>query len=246
MATVLITGANRGIGYVLAEAFVARGDDVIATARNTADARLSALTERSGRMRVLPMALDDFASIDRLGATLEGQPIDIFISNAALTGGELGTFGQTDYERFEACLVANAMAPMRLAERLAESVAASERRIMFFIGSRLGAHPFLGYAGYMVSKTALTQVVMQVSLALKTRGVIAVAAHPGWVATDATASHGQAPLTPAQSAAMLMGIIDKLTMADSGRFFDPDGSELPLVTRQLEEKPYGKAKGATR
>ncbi len=247
MPTIVITGANRGLGLAFAQAYAARGWQVLAAVRGAPGAGLDALREaHAGRVEIMRLDLADFASIDAFGASLAGRAVDVLLSNAALTGGPLGVFGETDYERFEQCLRVNSMAPMRLAERLAESVAASEKKIMFFIGSRLGAHPFFGYAGYVISKTALNQVVKQVSMALRERAVIVAAAHPGWVATDATADHGAAPLTPEMSAAMLIKVIDGLTLEKTGRFFDPDGSELPLVTQQTEPKPYGKPKGARR
>ena len=245
MPTVLITGANRGLGLAFAQGYAARGWRTIAAIRGPIEGALAGLVEAHG-VETVPLDLADFGSIDALGARLDGVAIDYLIGNAALTGGPLGTFGQTDYPRFEACLRINTMAPFRLAEVLAPHVAASDRKVMFFIGSRLGAHPFFGYSGYVISKTGLNQVVKQISLALEPQGVIAAACHPGWVGTEATAEHGLAPLTPTMSAEMLMKIIDRLTIRDTGSFFDPDGSVLPLVTQQTEQRFYGKPKGATR
>lgn len=247
MPTVLITGASRGLGLAFAEAYAARGWRTIAAIRGETTGRLAELVaDPTLRMEIVPLDLSDFATIDALGWRLRGVPIDFLISNAAMTGGPLGVFGQTDYDRFEQCLRVNTMAPFKLAEVLAANVAASERKVMFFIGSRLGAHPFFGYSGYVVSKTGMNQVAKQVSLALAPQAVTVAACHPGWVGTEATAEHGLAPLTPAMSAEMLIKIIDRLTIADTGRFFDPDGSELPLVTQQTEQKFYGKPKGAVR
>lgn len=247
MPTVLITGANRGLGLAFAEAYARRGWRTIAATRAHADGKLAALAaDPAMHVELVTFDLADFASIDALGVQLRGVPIDFLISNAALTGGPLGEFGNTDYDRFEQCLRVNTMAPFKLAEVLAGNVAASDRKVMFFIGSRLGAHPFFGYSGYVVSKTGMNQVAKQVSLALAPQGVTVAACHPGWVGTEATAEHGLAPLTPAMSAEMLMKVIDRLTIADSGRFFDPDGTELPLITQQTEQKFYGKPKGAVR
>lgn len=247
MPTVLITGASRGLGLAFAEAYAARGWRVIAAVRCEPAGRLAELIDDPRTdMAWHPLDLANFASIDALGESLRGVPIDFLISNAALTGGPLGEFGKTDYERFADCLKVNTMAPLKLAEALADSVMLSDRKVIFYIGSRLGAHPFFGYAGYVISKTGVNQVTKQVSMALAKHGVTVAACHPGWVGTEATSEHGQAPLTPEMSAAMLIKIIDRLTIADTGRFFDPDGSELPLVTQQLEQKFYGKPKGASK
>jgi NAD(P)-dependent dehydrogenase (short-subunit alcohol dehydrogenase family) len=247
MPTVLITGANRGLGLAFAQAYAMRGWRIIAAIRGPLEGPLADLVAaHPDTMEAVPLDLGDFATIDALGARLHGVAIDFLIGNAALTGGPLGVFGQTDYDRFAQCLKINTMAPFRLAEVLAANVAASDRRVMFFIGSRLGAHPFFGYSGYIVSKTALNQVVKQAAMALAPQGITVATCHPGWVGTEATAEHGLAPLTPAMSAQMLMAIIDDLTIADTGTFFDPDGSTLPLVTQQTEQRFYGKPKGATR
>ena len=148
MSTVLVTGANRGLGLAFAQAYLRAGWDVLATIRGTLTGPLAKLAEANpDRLQIRQLDLDNSASIDALGAGLHGIAVDVFISNAALTGGEIGTFGQTDYERFEKCLRANTIAPLRLAERLADSVMISDRKIMFFLGSRLGAFPFFGYAG---------------------------------------------------------------------------------------------------
>ncbi len=247
MPTILITGASRGLGLAFVEAYAARGWRTIAAVRSEAEGRLAELVaDPALSVETVPLDLADFETIDALGWRLRGVAIDFLISNAAMTGGPLGVFGETDYARFEQCLRVNTMAPFKLAEVLAANVAMSERKVMFFIGSRLGAHPFFGYSGYVISKTAMNQVAKQVSLALEAQGVTVAACHPGWVGTEATAEHGLAPLTPSMSADMLMKVIDRLTIADTGRFFDPDGSELPLITQQTEQKFYGKPKGAVR
>lgn len=245
MPTVLITGASRGLGLAFAEAYAMRGWRTIVAVRSALSGRLAELA-RDACVEPVTLDLADFSSIDMLAQQLRGVPIDLLISNAALTGGPLGVFGETDYARFADCLHVNTMAPFKLAEALAANVAMSERKVMFFIGSRLGTHPFFGYAGYVVSKTGLNQVVKQVSMALAPQGVTVAACHPGWVGTEATSEHGIAPLTPEASAEMLMKVIDRLSLANTGRFFDPDGTELPLVTQQHEQKFYGKPKGAVR
>ena len=76
--------------------------------------------------------------------------------------------------------------------------------------------------------------------------VCSVAAHPGWVATDATAAHGSVALTPNESVALLIKVIDGLTINATGKVFDRDGTDLPLATQQTKEKFYGKPRSAVR
>jgi len=126
---------------------------------------------------------------------------------------------------------------MLVSERLAANVAASGRKIILNISSRIGPGAGYGFVAYRASKTALNQVTRQVAYALKDKGVICIAVHPGWVQNHRTV--GTAAWTPDQSVAALAAVVACLTPTDSGKFFDPDGSELPLVTQQLAPKPYG-------
>jgi NAD(P)-dependent dehydrogenase (short-subunit alcohol dehydrogenase family) len=235
MPTALVTGANRGLGLAFAQALVAQGWVVFATARlpETADELASTVP----RERILPLDLEAPETIAALKHRLGTQPIDLLLSNGALTVTPADEFGTVDYGFWERAFRINTMGPMRLAEAFVENVAASERKIMFFISSRMGAAPRPGTIGYRASKSALNQVVLQIALATKSRGIVAAAAHPGYVASRPTGYRGA--LSPQQSAAALLAIIDRLTPNDSGAFFDPDGTTLPIVTRQENPNAFG-------
>ncbi len=240
---VLITGANRGIGRAFVEAYLARDWHVVATVR---DPQAVAPFAGGTAERLLIEALDvtDAASVRAAAVRLAGVPIDVLVSNAALTGGPIGAFGAFDHQRFAAACAVNAGGFMTLVEAFAAHVAASRDRKILAISSRIGANPFYGYAEYFASKAALNALVKQVAVALAPRGIAVAAAHPGWVATEATAAQGQAPLTATDAAALLVKVIDGLSIERTGRFFDPDGSELPLVTQQHEVKFYSKPRDA--
>jgi len=239
MSTVVITGANRGLGLGLTKKALDLGHRVLATAREPDKAtELQALaTASAGRLSLHALDLADFGAIDRFAAALAGAPVDVLLGNGAITWAKANPFGQTDYGSWAEHFRVNAMAPMRLAERFADSVAASARKTMFFIASRVGPTPAFGFVESRSSKSAQTQVVYQCALALKPRGIICACGHPGWVATRATGHKGA--LTADQSAALLWSVIDRLTVADTGKFFEPDGSTLPIVTQQTAAKPYG-------
>lgn len=245
MSTVMVTGANRGLGLGLTKKALALGHRVLATARDPDNAPdLQALAAASpGKLTLHRLDLGDFAAIDRFAAELAGTPIDVLLSNGAITWAKVNPFGQTDYESWADHFRVNTMAPMRLAERFAGHVAASARKTMFFIASRVGPTPAFGYVESRSSKSAQTQVVYQCALALKPRGIICACAHPGWVATRATGNTGA--LTADESAALLWGVIDGLTIADTGKFFEPDGSTLPIVTQQTAAKSYGMTQPAS-
>jgi NAD(P)-dependent dehydrogenase (short-subunit alcohol dehydrogenase family) len=240
MPTVLITGANRGLGLGFAEVFLADGWRVIAAVRDPAAAKeLAALT---GDLAVEQLDLADFSSIERLGGRLHGQPIDLLLGNAAKTDNPASTVGNTNYEAWMQAFKVNCMAQMKLAETFVENVAASAQKKMFFISSRIGANPPAGMILFRSSKSALNQVVMQLSLMLKDRGIAVACAHPGFVQTPSTANMGV--FTSHESATYLKKIIDGLTLAGSGQFYEPDGSTLPIVTRQTNPNAFGSKPGA--
>lgn len=245
MSTVVITGANRGLGLGLTRKALALGHRVLATARDPDKAAdLQALAGSSaGKLSLHRLDLGDFAAIDSFAASLAGTPIDVLLSNGAVTWAGNRPFGATEYESWTEHFRVNAMAPMRLAERFADLVAASSRKTMFFIASRVGPTPAFGHVESRSSKSAQTQVVYQCALALRPRGIICACAHPGWVATRATGNTGA--LTADESAGLLWGVIDRLTLADTGTFFEPDGSTLPIVTQQTAAKPYGMTQPAS-
>jgi NAD(P)-dependent dehydrogenase (short-subunit alcohol dehydrogenase family) len=87
------------------------------------------------------------------------------------------------------------------------------------------------------SKSALNQVVFQLHMMLKERGIAVACAHPGFVRTKSTADMGV--FTAEESAGHLKKIIDGLTVATAGQFFEPDGSTLPIVTRQMNPHAFG-------
>ena len=184
----------------------------------------------------------DQGSVRALAGALTGQPIDPLINDASIPGKHRSSaFGETDYSEWGEIFATNTVGGMMVAEAFADHVAASGRGVIATISSRLGSEPTYRLVPYRISKTALNQVVMQIALALRERGVISVALHPGWVQNDISGT--RAVLTPDESAAMLAGVIGGLTIADTGKFFEPDGSELPLITQQFADKPYSMPKG---
>jgi NAD(P)-dependent dehydrogenase (short-subunit alcohol dehydrogenase family) len=243
--TAFVTGASRGIGLAFATRFAAAGWRVHAASRTLTPALRELAARHPAAVHHHALDLTDFDAVDALAAALD-EPIDLLLSNAALTGGPLGEFGHTDYARWELAHRANAMAPLKLMEAFAPHVGRSGRKLMLCVSSRLGANPFFGYLGYFASKSALNQVVKQVSIALRPQGITVVAAHPGWVQTEGTAGMGQAPLTPDDAARLLMAVIDGLDITHTGSFLEPDGSTLPLVTQQTEVKFYSKPLTAQR
>ncbi|MCG8370063.1 MAG: SDR family NAD(P)-dependent oxidoreductase, partial [Proteobacteria bacterium] len=165
--TVLITGANRGLGLEFARQYYADGWEVIATCRDPDSAsQLQALG--GDRLAVLPLDVADFDVIGRFATALGDAPVDVLINNAGLFGpkrradGDLRqTFGHIDYDIWSEVLRVNALAPVQLAEALVDNVAASAQKKIVTISSRLGsiAETDTGLYAYRTSKAAVNMAM---------------------------------------------------------------------------------------
>ncbi|MFQ5783972.1 MAG: SDR family oxidoreductase [Alphaproteobacteria bacterium] len=230
MPSILITGANRGLGLEFARQYAAAGWRVHASCRDPERAEtLAALAaDADGRVTLHRLDVADPAQIAALADGLRGATIDLLLNNAGVYGGERKTLGDIDYERWVETLGINALAPLRVSEALLEQVARGDRRQLVFISSRMGSMAENTEGGsyvYRSSKAALNAVVRSLACDLAGRGFTVVCFHPGWVATDMGSA--RAPLTPAASVAGMRAVIERLTPADNGGFFNYDGTKVP-------------------
>ncbi len=225
MPTVMITGANRGIGFELGCRFAADGWRVLATCR--APAKADGLKALAGDVHIHRLDVTDFARVDALAGELEGEAIDVLINNAGISDMPKERVEGVDYDRWAGVLRVNTMAPFKISDAFAGHVARSETKLIVAITSRMGSielNPGGEYA-YRSSKAALNLVMKGLSQDLRPRGITVAVFHPGWVKTD---MGGQgAAIEVDESADGLYAVIAGLGLADSGRFFNYDGSELP-------------------
>ncbi len=225
MPTTLITGANRGIGLELARHYAAQGWQVVACCRRPdAAPEMSGL---AGAVRVEALEVADHGAVERLAAALDGTPIDLLINNAGIKGPEAQDFAAMDYDGWAEVFRVNAMAPLKLAQAFGPHLAASQRRLLVSISSRMGSvglNEGANNIAYRSSKAALNMVNKCLANELAAQGITAIVFHPGWVATDMGGS--QAPVTTADSVAGMTAVIDRLTPADNGLMFDYQGAVL--------------------
>ncbi|MFQ5985601.1 MAG: SDR family oxidoreductase [Alphaproteobacteria bacterium] len=227
---VLITGANRGLGLEFARQYAGSGWRVWAACRapDKAD-RLEALAGRSrGRVTLHRLDVGDRVHIETLAGALGDEAVDVLLNNAGVSGNDGRGFGEVNDDSWVATLRVNTIAPMKIAEAFVEPVARSDRRVIACLSSRMGSIADNTSGGnyiYRSSKAALNAVVRSLAHDLRARGVIAVALHPGWVATDMGGPN--APLKPSESIAGLRAVIDRLDPADSGKFLNYDGTQIP-------------------
>ncbi|MFT6579749.1 MAG: NAD(P)-dependent dehydrogenase (short-subunit alcohol dehydrogenase family) [Alphaproteobacteria bacterium] len=220
MPTVLITGANRGLGREFARQFRALDWRVIATCRDPAGSGLQ------GDVHALDVT--DGASVQALAKSLAGEPIDLLLNNAGIYGPRDSDFGNIDFDAWDEVMRVNTLAPLRVAEALADNVLRSERKQMVFISSMMGSlAQTSGGDGfiYRSSKAGLNMAVKILSNHLKPRGATCVMFHPGWVRTDMGGP--SAAIDPVVSVSGMMNVIKRLKPEDSGRFINYDGFDFP-------------------
>lgn len=231
MPTILITGANRGIGLELTRQYAADGWTVHACCRSPENARdLNKLAAKSGGVIQVHL-LDVTHGIEResLAAQLQGEPIDILLNNAGISGGWNGQgFGQSNLKTWENAFLINTIAPMQMMEAFVDNVAASERRLIVNMSSKMGSIADNGSGGsyvYRSSKAALNAVTVSAARDLARKRITVVAQHPGWVRTDMGGPNGE--LSVEEAAEALRRSFNTLALADSGRFIDIDGADIP-------------------
>jgi NAD(P)-dependent dehydrogenase (short-subunit alcohol dehydrogenase family) len=226
MTTILITGANRGIGFALTEAYLKRGDRVIATVRDPFNVPALLKTAPRGQMILLGMEVIDDRSVSRAVASLR-EPIDVLINNAGIMGPERQSALDMDFAGFAQTLAVNTIAPLRVAQAFLPNLRQSKNPRILTVSSQMGAlaGSSSGRVAYRTSKAAVNKLMQGLADELKPEGISVVVAHPGWVQTD---MGGQgADITPQQSAAGLIALIDRLTIKETGQFFRWDGSIHP-------------------
>ncbi len=229
MSSILITGANRGIGLELTRCFAERDWRVFACCRDPqgADA-LAALASGQKTVHVHRLDVTDPAQINALARELKDQPLDILFNNAGVKGPSPQGFGDTDVEAYLQTFRVNTLAPLKMAEAFVERVAASERKILATMGTIMGSlaeNASGGYYAYRASKAAVHMEVRGMASDLAGKGIISVVFHPGWVRTRMGGD--SAPVSVEESAAGLTRLLLRLTPKDNGRFYDYRGVELP-------------------
>jgi NAD(P)-dependent dehydrogenase (short-subunit alcohol dehydrogenase family) len=217
MATVLITGANRGIGLEFARQYSADGWDVVATVRESSP-ELDAL-----KVRIETLDMRDLDSVATFGERLE--TLDLLIANAGTYGPKTVTTAE-DARGWLETFAINTVAPYLLAQSVLTLVARSGGKLIA-ISTKMGSiedNSSSGVISYRSSKTALNSAWR--NLAIDNRGkVVCAVLHPGWVQTRMGGK--SAPLPVEDSVSGLRNVIEGLGPEQSGRFFGYDGSEIP-------------------
>ena len=224
--TVLISGASRGIGAEFVHQYAAAGWRVHAGCRHPEDA--AALGGLGEDVVLHTLQVDDKASIDRLARELKGEPIDLLIANAGVSGPRAMAPEAVDRESWIEVLQVNAIAPLALAGAFRPHLEKGKGRKAVAISSRLGsmaANDSGGLYAYRSSKAALNAVWRSLSVDWQAPGIACLVLHPGWVRTDMGGP--RADISPEESVAGMRRVIDRPGAETNGRFFSWDGAEIP-------------------
>lgn len=226
METVLVTGANRGIGLQLTRRFAETGRHVVATTRDPRrSAELSALA--SARVTVATLDVTDPQSVSRLQSDLTGQAVDVLINNAGVYGGDHQSIDDMDYGAWLRTLEVNTLAPLRVSTAFLPNLRRSKRPRVIALSSQMGSlqRQSTGVLAYRSSKAALNKVMQVLSLELRPAGIVVCPIHPGWVRTDMGGA--RADISVEESANGIVSLVDSLTLDHSGRFLTWRGEEHP-------------------
>lgn len=228
--TVLVTGANRGLGLEFARQYAADGWQVYAACRAPNDAKnlQKAATASGGHMHLLAFDVTDATSVRSAAGALGGEAIDVLINNAGVGGPRNERLGRLDYAAWERVLDVNTLGPMRVTEAFVDNVAKSREKKVVTITSGMGSiadNTSGGSYAYRTSKAAVNMVVKSLSLDLAPRGIVCIVMNPGWVRTDMGGARGT--LSPAESIKAMRAVIAGLKPGDTGKFFNYDGKNYP-------------------
>jgi len=217
--TILVTGANRGIGLELCRQLVSRGDRVIAACRNTSN-DLQGIDVRVEE----GVDVTSTDSVSQLVRRLEGQTIDMLINNAGILTRE--TLEQMDLEAVRWQFEVNALGPLRVSHALLPQMGPGAK--IGIVTSRMGSlsdNTSGSRYGYRMSKAAVNMAGVSLAHDLRDRGIAVALLHPGYVRTDMTGGNGN--LEASEAAAGLLARLNELNLSSTGTFWHSNGEVLP-------------------
>ena len=230
MATVLVTGANRGLGLEFCKQYATEGWRVLACCRMPhAATELADLAGRYPHVSVFALDVADFQQIEQLASQLHDTSIDVLINNAGVYGDsqEQG-FGQLDYQAWTKTMAVNVQAPVKMAETFLPHLMRGDKKLLVAISSLMGSIADNSSGGsilYRSSKAALNAALKSVAIDLKEQAIGVLIFHPGWVKT--AMGGADAPLEATQSVAGMRQVISAFSLEQTGSFVKYDGTSMP-------------------
>lgn len=247
--TVLVTGANRGMGLEFVTQYAEKGWDIIATSRSPSDDYdLIELAKDNPKIQIAEMDVTDINQIESLAEKYRDQPIDLLINNAGMSGDRnRQAWGQIDINEFENLMSINAFGALKVTEAFSESISISDDKKVVAISSLAGSISSMSRPSSLpilsISKAALNMAMKTIALRLKDKGVTVVLLNPGAVDTRALRQafglsleeaekainfdyRGYPTVSAKEAVSRLINVIDVIDPSKNGTFINFDGNEL--------------------
>ncbi len=227
MPSVLITGANRGIGLEFVRQYCDLGWQVTACCRNPDNSEaLQALTA-SGQLTIEQLDVTDLAGIEQLASKLKDQPLDLLINNAGIFTDPGAPFGQFNYADWQRNFAVNTIGPAKMVEAFYPHLLSGELRKVACLSSQMASITAAGRDGaysYRASKAALNGAMATLARELIEPMIHFYLFHPGWVATDMGGA--EAPVKPRDSVSQMRKQIEQRNPEGGALFLTYNGTEL--------------------
>ncbi|OBT15911.1 short-chain dehydrogenase [Vibrio sp. UCD-FRSSP16_10] len=226
MRTILITGANRGIGFGLTVHYLKKGAQVVATYRDesTSDP-LFDLIQTYDNLHIRQLDVTDYAAVKRLAN--EFDQLDLLINNAGYYGPKGGSLGDIDVQEWRKVLEVNTIAPLKLVEAFYPALEKSNEKRIAILSSKVGSMTENTSGGgyiYRSSKAGVNSVIKSLHNDLNPQGFTVLALHPGWVKTEMGGPNALIEVN--DSVKGLVNVIENSTTEQSGGFFNYDGQSI--------------------
>ncbi|MCB2200229.1 SDR family oxidoreductase [bacterium] len=240
MSSILITGANRGIGLELTRQYLTRGERVFAGTRTpeTADHLRELDQNHPGHLTILPLEVTDMEQVQSARRLIEREAgsLDLLINNAGINENSResedpakhGRLGSLSAPHMLHMFHVNSVAPLMIAQEMLPLLEKGNAPKIVSISSGLGSiqQSGAGFYSYGTSKTALNRLMRILSYDLRGKGITTVTMDPGWVQTDMGGA--SATISVDRSVSAMIPVIDRLSLEDTGRFLHWEkGEDIP-------------------
>ena len=221
MKSVVVTGANRGIGLELCKQFLAKGNRVFATYRSN---KGELKTIENTNLSTFKLDVRDADELESFASSIEGS-VDILINNAGIADGRWQSISEINMQHAIEVIEVNSIAPVLVTQKFENKLKPGSKIVMMssLMGSISDCMSGRSYA-YRASKTALNMFSIAMKNELESKGVPILIMHPGWVETDMGGPN--APLSVVESVTGIIDRIEEQTLELTGRYVQFDGTPI--------------------
>lgn len=228
--TILVTGANRGIGLEIVKQYAKLGCTVYACCRDPDHAvELQKLQQLHQSIFIHQLDVSNEENINNLSEQLKDKTIDVLFNNAGVAGQD-NSIGNITSKDLMSTFKINTMGPILLAQAMIGPIAKSKSKIIVNMSSYLSSiesnrdSSWLWFS-YRVSKSGLNAATRTFANSLKPKGIVVISLDPGWVQTDMGGKNAE--ITTEECVLGLMKTLEKLSLKDSGNFIRYNGDHVP-------------------